>query len=245
MRKIVILMLVMVLCAATIFTMSACNGNSNGDNNNSGATYALDDSNFEKTVAFGEEINYNKIIISKTSNGNTLSIPVDRTMVTGDANSIGTKDLIISFDNQTFVVTIFVKYRVEFVSEGEVVSTQFVLNTNEIELPEVKVPENKIFKGWKGLPDTLKDNVVIEAQYDFDVPKLSSNGRIDAEYEDTLADITLPYNSLGKWVPVLDGKTPVGAVGSRTEYEFNFVLDSTAPTGVFPSSTGTHLPKLL
>ena len=95
-------------------------------------TYTLDSKNFEKVVAYKSAVDYTDLKI-QVSNGTTVNVTA--AMISGnDTNSVGNKQLTVSYEGNSFKVDYTVKYQVEFI-DGTSLGTQYVLSASEIEIP--------------------------------------------------------------------------------------------------------------
>ena len=193
------------------------------------ATYEIDTSKFESTVAYQEEVDLSGLRIVQKRAGLETFINVDESMVTecDPTSSVGDKSMTVTYNEQVFTVNFTVKYRVEFLSDADVISTQYVLKANEINLPSDPYKKGFEFDGWSPkVPDAINDNLVFEAIFR-DTPKEVPNlGSYNAVYSDTLADISLPSNQYGAWKFIDSLETPVGNVGSQS---FNVQFIPTNP----------------
>ena len=190
-------------------------------------TYEIDASGFNTTVAYEDEVDLSGIkIIEKLKEEVVKEITVDSSMVTAvdPTTSVGeNKSLAISYAKNDFTLTFSVKYKIEFIVDEAIVSTQFVLDASEIVMPETPKKTGYEFLNWNPVvPQIVNDNMEITAEFT-DVPTSIPNlGDLDAEYSDTLAKFTLPSNSQGKWEFVDDLSTPVGEIG-RNEFKVQFI----------------------
>ena len=158
-------------------------------------------------------------IVKKVGEEETV-IKVEQSMVTScdSTLSTGNKSMTISHEGQEFKVGFTVKYRVEFKSGDDIISTQYVLASNQIDLPDDPIKSGFEFDGWSPkVPSVINDNMVFVAEFR-DVPKEIPNlaSSYDAVYGDTLADIDLPTNSYGSWEFIDALNTPVGNVGKNS-----------------------------
>ena len=112
------------------------------------ATYEIDTSKFESTVAYQEEVDLSGLRIVQKRAGLETFINVDESMVTecDPTSSVGDKSMTVTYNELVFTVNFTVKYRVEFLSDADVISTQYVLKANEINLPSD--PYKKGFELW-------------------------------------------------------------------------------------------------
>ncbi|MBQ3016240.1 MAG: hypothetical protein IJD79_05625 [Clostridia bacterium] len=216
MKKIIIYLLAITLLITGILGLSSCRLKDDVE-----STYSLETDGFNKTVAFGEKISYDKLTIIKTTGKNESVIPVEASMIKTpvDTNKVGNQELVIVYEENEFSLKITVKYKAEFKVDGEIYETKYVLSP--LELITVKAPEKegKTFSGWSpAIPEVATGNMVFEAIYADSVPALEE---INAEYSDKLANIVLPSNEFGKWVFV-NAEGTVGELGVH-EFDVKFV----------------------
>ena len=228
MKKIIILLLSFIILVAGIFSVSSCEfiGSQDGGDKDE-ATYQLNSGAFNSTIAYGETPDVSTLFISKTDSSGITNIPVDPAMVTCDTSSIGAKTLTVTYMGNTFNLTVYVKYRVIFMFNGEVVDTQYVASAFDIVNPKVTVPESHTFGGFD-IPEALTDNVIIDAQSSYVLPEVSD---VTAEYSSSLSEIKLPSNDAGAWQFDIDGATKVGETGSVTEYAVSFITNDGITAG--------------
>ena len=191
MKKIIIMLLALTLLLAGIVGLSSCNL----EDNTQDAVYRLDSSDFQTVVAFGEEIDYSSLYIYR----NEDKFSVESSMITSavDTSKLGSQELGISFEGHSFTVKVNVKYKAEFIVDGEVWKTEYIISP--LELTGITPPEKegKISSGWTPeIPDTTTGNMVFEAVYAEAIPSLTE---INAEYSDKISNIVLPANEFGKW----------------------------------------------
>ncbi|MBE7077567.1 MAG: hypothetical protein E7377_02545, partial [Clostridiales bacterium] len=96
-------------------------------------TYTLDSNSFNKTVAYKGTVNYGTLKL-KGSDGKSVNVTKD--MVTGvDTNSVGAKQLTVTYKGVSHKVDYTVKYEVKFMADGASLGTQYVLSADEIDIP--------------------------------------------------------------------------------------------------------------
>ena len=183
------------------------------------ADYRLDSKEFNTTVAYQEEVDLSGLQIVEIVDEEETYIPVDESMVTScdSTSSVGEKSLKIAYNDNEFEVKFTVKYRVKFLSNGDVIDTQYVLSASQINVPEDPSKSGFEFDGWSpSVPNVINDNMVFEAEFR-DVPKEVPNlaSSYDVTYGDTLADIDLPSNAYGSWEFVDPLTTSVGNAGKK------------------------------
>ena len=201
----------------------------------------LDTTEFESVVPYDSEFDYQSIkLIYKAYLGEEeqpfyeSKISLKPNMVTGglDTTTPGEKELIIEYGGESFLLPYVVKYQVDFLSKGEVFSTQYVLSSAEVVVPQAKEQEGYTFAYWKSeVPEVLTENVAIEAHYYDNALHAPALETIHCTYDPnaTVAQLTLPSNENGNW-EFVDPALPVGDAGSH-EYEVRFVskTDELAP----------------
>ncbi len=200
----------------------------------------LDTSNFDPIVAHNQPFPYDDLTIvytSKTASGafyeTKFTAKADMVVSGLDMNTTGEKKLVLEYRGERFTVPYTVKYKVQFVTKAETF-TQFVYQSSEVEIPDVPESEGYTFAYWSSeIPETLTENVTVEAHYYNDALEAPALQPIDCVYEPTatLADIEglLASNENGKW-EFIDDTLSVGTVGTYT-YGVRFVpaTDEIAP----------------
>ena len=136
--------------------------------------HTVDLSEFNSVVAYRSAFNYDaiKIKYSQLLNGApfyeaVIEFTEDMLVSGGETDKVGEHELVLSYEGEEFVVPYTVKYQVDFVAQGEIFATQYVLTKDEIVYPET-TPDIKgyEFGYWTPeLPETLTDNLSIEAYY--------------------------------------------------------------------------------
>lgn len=184
----------------------------------------LEENTVDNQVVFTETIDYTEIkIINKTAfSKKEISVTEDMIVTNIDTRISGTQTLVIEYGGKKFEVEVEVRFKVEFVVDGDVIDTQLVLSKQDIIMPANPVKEGFNFLYWSGIPETLMSNIKVEAVFgsnDYSVPALKN---INAEYGDCLNSITLPSNEYGSWVFVDNVDTPVGAPGTNS-FDVKFV----------------------
>ena len=194
-------------------------------------TYSLQTEEFDCVVEFNSDLDLNQLSIVKNVGGKkeVISITEDMILTENISSSVGEKKLIIKYGDEQFVVNVFVKYKVEFVVNDEVVEHQFALSQNEVVFPEDPVVDGLEFIGWGASLESLNNNMQYTAYFKTAnnlVPKLPS---VTATYGDTLESIDLPANNVGAWRFIDDLSTPVGNAGTNSfDVVFEPVDDSVA-----------------
>jgi hypothetical protein len=132
------------------------------------ADYRLDSTEFNTTVAYQEEVDLSGLQIVEILDEEKTYIPVDESMVTScdSTSSVGEKSLKISYEDNEFEVNFTVKYRVQFLSNNEIIDTQYVLSASQINVPEDPSKSGFEFDGWSpSVPDVINDNMIFEAEF--------------------------------------------------------------------------------
>ena len=186
-------------------------------------SYTLEKTLFNHTFAYNEELDLDNLTIVKQrgSKKETIYITSDMIVSGGDTNKVGTSQLVIKYENKTFFVDITVKYKVEFVVNGDVISTQYVLSDDEIIYPADPKLDGCEFVEWSASNYVVTNNTVFYARF-----KLSNVNafKFDATYGDKLSDIELPSNQYGEWKFIDDLSTSVGDANSNyKDFEVEFV----------------------
>ncbi len=207
----------------------------------------IDTSEFSPIVEFNGKIPYDTIKLNcfkrhsvegerDKYHGFEVEVRQDMVVSGGETDSVGEKQLVIAYAEREFTVSYTVKYKVEFLSKGEVFNTQYLLSIEELVVPEVPTHKGYTFANyWETeIPEELTDNMQFEAHYynnSLRAPKLET---VEATYDPNasiaLGSITLPSNENGKWVFVDDISTVVPGAGSHV-YAVQFVPanDQVAP----------------
>ncbi len=190
--------------------------------------YELRTDKFDAVVEFKGEVNlsnlkiYDKISKRVVSVGEFVVVSCDAT------DTVGDKLLVIEYDDHKYYINFKVKYKVEFVANGEVISTQFVDKADEIVLPEQPEKTGYEFVSWnKPMPSELSGNLELGAVFSsttLEVPKLE---KISVDYGTKLKDITLPSNENGKWIFLNNPESTVGNVENNKEFDVKFVPSTT------------------
>ena len=199
--------------------------NSNNQPSVPDMTYELNTEEFEGVIAYGDTIDLSLITIMITENGVTTEVPVDASMITThvDTTRVGTVMLDLNYAGKTFSIPVSVKYKVDFVVDGEVFKTIYTLNAAELASVIAPQKEGYTFSGWSSeIPDVLFENMTLTANYEANIPELST---IEATYGDELANITLPSNAAGAW-QFDNAEGTVGNAGKRT-FGVSFIAKGT------------------
>lgn len=132
-------------------------------NKNKDATYTVDTSAFNSTVAFGGSIDISGLALV-SDGGERVAVTED--MISGiDTTTVGNKTLTVSYGDKTYNVDYSVKYCVTFIIEG-VETKQFVLSASEISVPATPVVTGKQFEKWStAVPNVITGNLTLEAVY--------------------------------------------------------------------------------
>ncbi len=189
-------------------------------------TYTLEQNTFETTIAYGSDIDFSSLTITKNAgkdSENIITVTPDMVVSYGDTNSVGQKQAVIEFEGQTLTLDYWVKYKVDFWVEDSLYNSQYVLSKDDLIIPENPSLDGYDFVSWDSeIPQEIDDNQTFNALFTVEgsgVPKLST---IKAVFGDTLQDHLLPQNSKGSWQYVMPQETSVGSVGTNTfEVVFN------------------------
>ena len=124
-------------------------------------------------VVYGEEINYDNFVLK--ADGDV--VPVTSAMVSGwDTSSVGVKVLTITYGDVEASAVYVVKYQVKLLVDGEVISTQYVLNASGISVP---------------------------AGYVFDIPsQITGNLSLNGSEEITSTEVTITVGDSANELPV-------------------------------------------
>ena len=185
--------------------------------------YELKTENFETTIEFNGDVDFNALTIYNTKTKETITANHFTIVSCSATNSIGEKILVIQYNNQQFTIPFKVKYKVDFYLDEQILSSQFVTNASEIIVPENVTKTGYEFISWDiSIPENLENNLTLNAimsSTTLTVPKLQA---IPITYGTKLSEITLPNNINGRWEFVEDNSNYVGDVGTRT-FDVKFV----------------------
>ena len=208
--------LVIFLLSALLLSLVACAKTDN---------YMFVFEDFNDVVVYNkdnEKVSLEGIFIKSLESDDVIPVTYDMVENGGDTNSIGQKELNLIYKDVKQTISYTVYYKVDFLVDGSVFDTKYILDINELELPS-ETPDVLGFVSWGEIPTTIEDNLEIEAiiaaNQEPDRPNINV---LSATYGDTLADITLPKNSIGKWVFVDNLNTSVGSVG-RKQFDVKFI----------------------
>ena len=178
-------------------------------------------------VVHYEDIKLNCAKLHATNDGSNkyhgfiVEVREDMIVSIDSTDTVGDKKLVIAYAGRELVISFTVKYKVSFLSMGEVFDTQYVLTTEEIQFPNPPKQEGYTFANyWETeVPEELTDNMQFEAHYyvnAFEAPKLET---VELTYDPnatvTIGDFALPSNEHGKWVFVEDESTVIEGAGKH------------------------------
>ena len=231
MKRIIVWITVLTLIVTGVFAMNACGKRTDKD----GISYQLNVSNFDGITTYGEPMDLSRITITRTENGVSTEVPVEASMVTSrvDTSKPGAHILKFNYSGQSFNLPVIVKYKLQFLVDGDVYQSIHVLN--RAELGEVAHPEKPgyNFVGWSTeIPGVIADNMTFHAVYEPIIPTLSE---IQATYGDNLAAINLPYSVIGQW----KFDAPEGTVGNVGKHTFPVSFVEYATGAVLATDTLT------
>ena len=111
--------------------------------------YTVDTEEFATVVEFGDEIDFNdiKIIDNRIFGAVETRLTEDMIVSVDEITSAGQKKVVFEHNNKQFTVVFNVKYRVEFLSYGEIIDTQRVVTADELTLPTPKAKPGYEFIG--------------------------------------------------------------------------------------------------
>ncbi len=185
------------------------------------AEYSISTDRLPNVIVAGEEPNLDGVIIQRKESSKITEYPVDMNMISGlDTSTAGNKELTVTFGDETFTLKYTVKYKVEFVVDGEVIDTQLVFDNSELSIPTPEAKPGFTFVGFD-IPAVISGNVRCEAQFRANSPDIKN---VTATYGDTLGDISLPANENGRWEFTAPLEDTVGNAGSHT-LEVRFVTN--------------------
>lgn len=187
--------------------------------------YTVDTEQFETVIEWGDEVSLDEIKIIDNRVFGLVETTLTKDMIVSidDTETAGKKKVVFEHNNKQFTVVFDVKYRVEFLSYGEVIDTQMVFSAEELNMPSPEPNEHYDFAGWdydfaKGLSGNIQVNAVFD---EIEYPELTP---LAATYGDTLGDVALPSNDRGRWEFVYPADTPVGNAGKET-FSVQFVFN--------------------
>ncbi|MBE5764457.1 MAG: hypothetical protein E7339_02505 [Clostridiales bacterium] len=178
-------------------------------------------------VVHYEDIKLNCAKLHGTNDGSNkyhgfiVEVREDMIVSIDSTDTVGDKKLVIAYAGRELVISFTVKYKVSFLSMGEVFDTQYVLTPEEIQFPNPPKQEGYTFANyWETeVPEELTDNMQFEAHYyvnAFEAPKLET---VELTYDPnatvTFGDFALPSNEHGKWVYVEDESTVIEGAGKH------------------------------
>lgn len=178
--------------------------------------FTVDTEEFEAVVEWGEEIDYEGVVIIDNRTLGIVKTPLTKDMIVSveDTEKAGKKKITFEHKDQEFVIYVNVQFRVDFMSYGELIDSQLVFKSEELTPPTPMEKFGQKFVGWDvDLSGELTQSIQVNAVYEtIEVPQLET---VTATYGDTLAGIKLPESSFGKWEFVDSPETTVGDVGSH------------------------------
>ena len=187
--------------------------------------YTVDTEAAQTVIVSGDSFEFGniKIVDNRVFGLVETTLTEDMIVSIEDTSEAGQKKVVFEHNNKQFTVIFEVKYKVEFLSYGEVIDTQLVVKADELKMPTPKPKDHYDFAGWdydfsKGISDNIQVNAVFD---DIEYPELLP---LTATYGDTLGDIALPSNDRGRWEFVYPTETPVGDAGHQT-YSVRFVFN--------------------
>lgn len=206
MKKISIYLSLLLL---TIFTLVSCS---------KVITYQFINDGFNDVVTYDKsntKVQLDGLYIKSSESQDLIPVTYDMVSGGGDTNSVGLKELVLSFNGYTQTFNYTVYYRVDYLVNGSVIDTQYIINKSELKEPDVSDVIG--FVAFEELPTTITDNLEINAIIKQDnTPDTPNINNINATYGETLADIKLPSNSLGKWQFDDPLTTTVGKAGKNS-----------------------------
>ena len=209
-KKIIKIFLWILLIAVNIVGfMAVSNVSKNG-------SYTVDTEEFASVIEWGEDISISdiKIIDNRVFGMLETTLTEDMIVSIEDTDTAGQKKIVFEHNNKQFTVIFDVKYKIEFVSYGNVIDTQMVVTPDELNLPTPDAKTGYEFSHWdydfsQGFTNSVKINAVFK---ETDYPALKT---LSATYGDTLADFTLPSDERGHWEFLDSLDTPVGNAGEK------------------------------
>lgn len=220
-KKRIILILSLISCLIlSIFGLGACSTKED--------EYSLQLNVESNVLAYQSTFDFddyfaNSYIQKTDSNGEKTKIAIKESMLSTPitTDSIGLKNVKITYNSNVFTFNYSVKYKVDFFADSELFDTQLVLRTSQLDLSKIPTKEGFTFVEWQNVPDTIEGNISINAVFKekITMPELQT---LNAEYGDSLQTITLPSNKFGSWQFADELTEKVGAVGTQIK-TVNFV----------------------
>ena len=213
MKKLTLTLLGILSC---IILLVACQGTH---------IYSFVDESFNKEVIYDADnrlVDLTGLYFVDQNSEEKTPVTSDMVVSGGNTNTIGENQLVLSHNSITTTFKYNVYYKVEFVVNGSVFDTILVENAQEITLP-TETPSISGFAGWEDIPSSISDNIQINAKIKLDIePDTPSLTELNAVYGDTLANLTLPSNSIGHFEFIDDLTTTVGEVGVN-DFKVKFI----------------------
>ncbi len=207
--------------------------------------YTLNTNNFEAVVEYNGEVDISNIIIYDNQSQCEISSDEFEIISCDDTDTIGKKLLVIQYKNQTYSIPFEVKYKVEFVVDGEAIDTQYVTSSDEIVIPNSPIKQGYDFINWDNeIPQNLDDNIVLTAIFSSTTLPIPTLNTITVDYGTTLNQIELPSNENGVWEFEDELTTEVGNVGKR-QFAVKFVPTTTELVERYDEVTVNVSPKNL
>ena len=189
--------------------MSMSHTNKNGE-------YTVEAEQLTAVVEWGEDITLEdiKIVDNRLFGWVETTLTEDMIVSIDDTATAGQKKIVFEHNNKQFTVVFDVKYKVEFVSYGNVIDTQLVVTPDELVLPEPVAKTGYEFSHWDydfsaGISENIQVNAVFK---ETDYPPLTA---IYATYGDTIGGFVLPMDERGRWEFLDAPDTLVGDAGSN------------------------------
>ena len=153
--------------------------------------FTVDVNKFDAEIEWGEEVNLEGINIIDNRTLGLVTTPLTKDMIVSieEAEHAGRKKIVFMHNNKEFTVYFDVKFRVEFMSNGELIDTQLVSTSSELVAPTAKPRTGYEFSHWdfdftSELTQSIKINAVFK---EIDYPSLDN---ITAEYGDILITLS-------------------------------------------------------
>ena len=192
-------------------------------------TYTVDTKGFDSVLEWNDDVSIDGITVIDNRTLGLVKTPVTEDMIVSidDTDTAGQKKIVFTHLNREFTVYFDVRYKVEFLSYGEIIDTQYVIDNEELVPPTPTPKTGYELSHWDvDLSKDLSGSIQVNAVYkEIDYPAI---GTLTATYGDTLGDITLPSNEYGRWEFIYPSDTPVGDAGRHSfNVRFAFYDDDT------------------
>ncbi|MBR5192118.1 MAG: hypothetical protein IKW33_01765, partial [Clostridia bacterium] len=134
--------------------------------------YSIETDKTEMLFYYQEEFNFeeyfeNTYLKITKEDGEEYLIDFENYMFTEeiDTSSVGEKSIELSYNNKSITFTYFVKYKVDFLVDGEIYESQYVLTADELDLTKIPTKTGFTFVGWEEIDGEITNNVTLNANF--------------------------------------------------------------------------------